>query len=70
MVIDLIAPDGTAIHVKPWGPWVLTPSLHETYTVDASAVPAVGTWKLRVTDGTPASSIWTRAHLQRWSLTF
>ncbi|WP_308284721.1 M4 family metallopeptidase [Streptomyces longispororuber] len=70
MVIDLIAPDGTVIHVKPWGPWVLTPDLHETYTVDASAVPAVGTWKLRVTDGTPGIFDLDPGHLQRWSLTF
>jgi Zn-dependent metalloprotease len=69
-VIDLIAPDGTVIHVKPWGPWVLTPELHETYTVDASAVPAVGTWTLRVTDGTPGIFDLDPGHLQRWSLTF
>lgn len=70
MVIDLIAPDGTVIHVKPWGPWVLTPELHETYTVDASAVTTVGTWKLRVTDGTPGIFDLDPGHLQRWSLTF
>jgi Zn-dependent metalloprotease len=70
MVIDLIAPDGTVINVKPWGPWVLTPELHETYTVDASAVPTVGTWKLRVTDGTPGFYDLGPGHLQRWSLTF
>ncbi|MCP3784983.1 M4 family metallopeptidase [Micromonospora sp. A3M-1-15] len=70
MVIDLIAPDGTVLTVKPWGPWVLTPELHETYTVDASAVPAVGTWKLRVTDGTPGIFDLDAGHLQRWSLTF
>ncbi|WP_086728496.1 M4 family metallopeptidase [Streptomyces carpinensis] len=70
MVIDLIAPDGTVIHVKPWGPWVITPELHETYTVDASAVTTVGTWKLRVTDGTPGIFSLDPGHLQRWSLTF
>lgn len=70
MVIDLIAPDGTVIHVKTWGPWVLTSELHETYTVDASAVTAIGTWKLRVTDGTPGIFDLDPGHLQRWSLTF
>nr|WP_225809563.1 M4 family metallopeptidase [Streptomyces spinosus] len=70
MVIDLIAPDGTVINVKPWGPWVLTPELHETYTVDASAVTRVGTWKLRVTDGTPGFYDLDPGHLQRWSLDF
>ncbi|WP_031517479.1 M4 family metallopeptidase [Streptomyces sp. NRRL F-5123] len=69
-VLDLIAPDGTVIPVKPWGPWVLTPELHETYTVDASAVAANGTWALRVTDGTPGMYDIPEGHLQRWSLTF
>ncbi|MGW5202519.1 M4 family metallopeptidase [Streptomyces spiralis] len=70
MVIDLVAPDGTVINVKPWGPWGLTPELHESYTVDASAVTRVGTWKLRVTDGTPGFYDLDPGHLQRWSLTF
>ncbi|MDX3238849.1 M4 family metallopeptidase [Streptomyces sp. ME03-5709C] len=68
-VIDLIAPDGTVIPVKPWV-WEVVPELHETYTVDASAVPAVGTWKLRVVDGTPGFYDLDPGHLQRWSLTF
>ncbi|WP_431952865.1 M4 family metallopeptidase [Actinacidiphila sp. bgisy167] len=68
-VIDLIAPDGTVIPVKPWV-WEQLPELHETYTVDASAVPAVGTWKLRVIDGTPGFYDLDPGHLQRWSLTF
>ncbi|WP_208869491.1 proprotein convertase P-domain-containing protein [Micromonospora cremea] len=46
------------------------PRLHETYTVDAWAVPTVGTWKLRVTDGTPGFYDLDAGHLQRWSLTF
>lgn len=70
MVIDLVAPDGTVINVKPWGPWALTPELHESYTVDASAVTRVGTWKLRVTDGTPGFYDLDPGHLLRWSLTF
>ncbi|WP_436839963.1 M4 family metallopeptidase [Streptomyces althioticus] len=70
MVIDLIAPDGTVIPVKPWGPYVFTPELHETYTVDASAVMTAGTWTLRVTDATPGLYDLDPGHLQRWSLTF
>ncbi len=70
MLIDLIAPDGTVVPVKPWGPWVLTPELHETYTVDASAVTKTGTWTLRVTDATPGLYDLDPGHLQRWSLTF
>lgn len=69
-VIDLIAPDGTVLPVKTWGPWVITPDLHETYTVDASALPAAGTWTLRVQDGTPGIFNLDGGHLQGWSLTF
>ncbi|MCX5399240.1 M4 family metallopeptidase [Streptomyces sp. NBC_00102] len=69
-VIDLIAPDGTVIPVKAWGPWVLTPELHETYTVDASAFRADGTWTLRVQDATPGMFDIPGGHLQGWSLTF
>ncbi|NYV73877.1 M4 family metallopeptidase [Streptomyces sp. UH6] len=70
MVIDLIAPDGTVVPVKPWGPWELRPDLRATYTVDASAVPAVGTWKLRVVDGTPGIFDLDTGTLVSWSLTF
>ncbi|MFE5211513.1 M4 family metallopeptidase [Streptomyces sp. NPDC056600] len=70
MVIDLVAPDGTVVPVKPWGPWELRPDLRATYTVDASAVPAVGTWKLRVDDGTPGIFDLDSGTLVKWSLTF
>lgn len=70
MVIDLVAPDGTVIPVKTWGPWVLTPELHATNTVDASAVQRLGTWKLRIADGTPGYYDLDPGHLQRWSMTF
>ncbi|MDF6045547.1 M4 family metallopeptidase [Streptomyces sp. JH14] len=70
-VINLIAPDGTVIPVKPWGPnWDITTTLKETYTVDASAFPANGTWKLRVTDDTPSIFDLDEGHLHSWSLTF
>ncbi|MGW7285079.1 M4 family metallopeptidase, partial [Streptomyces sp. NPDC054847] len=70
MLLDLIAPDGTVIPVKPWGPWVIAPGLNETYTVDTSAVAATGTWKLRVTDGTPGIFTLEPGRLNAWSLTF
>lgn len=69
-VIDLVAPDGTVLPVKAWGPWVLTPELHQTFTVDASAVPARGTWKLRVQDGTPGFYDLPEGHLLSWSMSF
>lgn len=69
-VIDLVAPDGTVIPVKAWGPWEMTPELHATYTVDASAFPANGTWKLRVTDGTPGFYSIPDGHIVSWSIAF
>ncbi|CAM5568775.1 hypothetical protein SFUMM280S_04571 [Streptomyces fumanus] len=51
-MIDLVAKDGTVILVKDFV-WDYGTELHQTFTVDASALPANGTWKLRVTDNTP-----------------
>ncbi|WP_007024222.1 S8 family peptidase [Saccharomonospora iraqiensis] len=47
--IDLVAPDGTTHRLKDSG-WDSADDVNETYTVDASASPADGTWELRVTD--------------------
>ncbi|MGP4085817.1 M4 family metallopeptidase [Streptomyces sp. KR55] len=71
-VIDLVSEDGRVVPVKPWSwddpAWV--PELHQTYTVDASAIPANGTWKLRVRDNTPGIFIVPPGYLDNWSLTF
>ncbi|MFS0694348.1 M4 family metallopeptidase [Streptomyces nitrosporeus] len=68
-VINLVAGDGTVILVKDFV-WDEGRELHETFTVDASAVPADGTWKLRVTDNTPGIFTVDPGYLDGWSLTF
>ncbi|MFF3335637.1 M4 family metallopeptidase [Streptomyces sp. NPDC002888] len=68
-VIELVAQDGTVIPVKNFV-WDTGTELHETYTVDASAVPADGTWKLRVHDNTPGIFTVDPGYLDGWSLSF
>ncbi|WP_034271994.1 choice-of-anchor B family protein [Haloechinothrix halophila] len=62
LVIDLVAPDGAVYPLKADGE-----ALQPSYTVDASASPASGTWQLRITDtrngGKPGE-------LTSWSLRF
>ncbi|MFF3946266.1 M4 family metallopeptidase [Streptomyces sp. NPDC001902] len=69
-IVTLVAEDGTEIPVKPWYWDTGEGEVHATYTVDASAVPANGTWKLRVTDNTPGIFTVDPGYLDRWSLTF
>ncbi|MET9880345.1 M4 family metallopeptidase [Actinacidiphila glaucinigra] len=70
-VIDLVSEDGRVIPVKGWsqGP-VAIPELHQTFTVDASAIPANGTWKLRVRDNTPGNFHVLPGYLDTWRLGF
>ncbi|MFJ1969575.1 M4 family metallopeptidase [Streptomyces sp. NPDC087903] len=68
-VIQLVAEDGTALLVKDFV-WDTGTELHATFTVDASTLPADGTWKLRVTDNTPGIFTVDPGYLDRWSLTF
>ncbi|MFJ5228449.1 S8 family peptidase [Kitasatospora sp. NPDC088391] len=66
LVIDLIAPDGTAYRLKDdtfSGPFN---DVHRIYGVDASARTANGVWRLRVTGG----SEYFEGYLDRWSLQF
>ncbi|MDX3094647.1 M4 family metallopeptidase [Streptomyces sp. ME01-24h] len=69
-IVTLVAENGTEIPVKPWYWDTGEGEVHATYTVDASAVPANGTWKLRVTDNTPGIFSVDPGWLDRWSLTF
>ncbi|MER6463886.1 M4 family metallopeptidase [Streptomyces sp. NPDC001228] len=69
-VVTLVGQNGTEIPVKPWYWDTGEGQIHATYTVDASAVPADGTWKLRVTDNTPGIYTVEPGYLDRWSLTF
>jgi Zn-dependent metalloprotease len=68
-IITLVGEDGTELLVKDFV-WDTGTELHATYTVDASALPANGTWKLRVTDNTPGIFTVDPGYLDSWSLTF
>ncbi|MFE9043398.1 S8 family serine peptidase [Streptomyces sp. NPDC007818] len=66
LVVELVAPDGTARRLNPsvFGScWV---DLFETYVVNASSSPANGTWKLRVLDKKAGHT----GFIDSWSLTF
>ncbi|EST28467.1 hypothetical protein N566_22715 [Streptomycetaceae bacterium MP113-05] len=65
LVIDLIAPDGTAYRLKNSG-YDSGDNVQQTYTVNASSEAADGTWKLRVQD------VWSydTGYIDSWKLTF
>jgi subtilisin-like proprotein convertase family protein len=65
LVIELVGPDGQAYMVsyQGFGDQV---DLVQTFTLDASASPASGSWKLRVTDNGPADV----GYIDSWSMTF
>ncbi|MHC0429757.1 S8 family peptidase [Streptomyces sp. O3] len=66
LVIDLIAPDGTAYRLKNSNSGDSADDVHATYTVDASSELAAGDWKLRVQD-----VYWgDTGYIDSWSLTF
>ncbi|MGW3990509.1 S8 family peptidase [Streptomyces sp. NPDC004830] len=65
LVIDLVAPDGTAYRLKSAAS-DSADNVNTTYTVNASSEVANGTWKLRVQD-TAAQDTGT---LNGWKLTF
>jgi subtilisin-like proprotein convertase family protein len=64
--IDLVAPDGQTHPIKATSATEAGGTLSTTYTVDASASPANGTWKLLVKDIDGGS----RGFLTAWSLAF
>ncbi|AXK34091.1 peptidase M4 [Streptomyces armeniacus] len=65
LVLDLLAPDGTAYRLKGAG-WDSADDIRETYTVDASSEAANGTWKLRIQDVYSSDT----GYLDSWRLTF
>ncbi|MFJ5550277.1 S8 family serine peptidase [Streptomyces sp. NPDC093225] len=65
LVIDLVGPNGTVKRLKS-SSGDSTANLNTTYTVDASAIPANGTWQLRVQDVAAADT----GYVDSWSLTF
>ncbi|POX63969.1 peptidase M4 [Streptomyces sp. Ru62] len=66
LVIDLIGPSGTAYRLKNFSSSDSADDVNETYTVNASAEPANGTWKLRVQD----QATYDTGTLNGWKLTF
>ncbi|MCH0567335.1 MULTISPECIES: M4 family metallopeptidase [unclassified Streptomyces] len=66
LVIDLVAPDGTAYRLKNSSYWDSADDVHETYTVNASSETANGTWKLKVQD----VASYDTGYIDDWKLTF
>ncbi|WP_413106016.1 M4 family metallopeptidase [Streptomyces sp. Inha503] len=66
LVIDLVAPDGTAYRLKSASLFDSADDVRTTYTVDASSETAVGTWKLRVQDMYAQDT----GYINSWKLTF
>ncbi|MDX3312111.1 S8 family peptidase [Streptomyces sp. NPDC054884] len=66
LVIDLVAPDGTAYRLKAASSSDSADNVVTTYTVNASGETANGTWKLRVQDTAAQDT----GKLNNWKLTF
>ncbi|MET8564413.1 M4 family metallopeptidase [Streptomyces flaveolus] len=66
LVIDLVGPSGTAYRLKNFSSSDSADNVNETYTVNASAESANGTWKLRVQD----QATYDTGTLNGWKLTF
>jgi subtilisin family serine protease len=66
LVIDLVAPDGSAYRLKNSSASDSADNVITTYTVNASSEAANGTWRLRVRDVYTADV----GYIDRWSLQF
>ncbi|MEU0371979.1 M28 family metallopeptidase [Streptomyces sp. NPDC006283] len=66
LVIDLLAPDGTAYRLKNSSGSDSADNVITTYTVDASTETANGDWKLRVQD----VARYDTGYIDSWKLTF
>jgi subtilisin family serine protease len=66
LVIDLLAPDGTAYRLKNSSSSDSADNVITTYTVNASSEGANGTWTLRVRDAYAADT----GFIDKWSLQF
>ncbi|WP_167530043.1 S8 family peptidase [Streptomyces calvus] len=64
--VQLFAPDGTSWTLKNTSSSDSADHVVATYTVNASSVPASGTWQLRVTDVYSGDT----GYIDSWSLTF
>ncbi|MFG2789245.1 M4 family metallopeptidase [Streptomyces sp. NPDC048419] len=66
LVIDLLAPDGSAYRLKNFSGSDSADNVNQTYTVNASSEVANGTWKLRVQDQAAQDT----GYINSWKLTF
>ncbi|MFI6105285.1 S8 family peptidase [Streptomyces sp. NPDC051310] len=66
LVIDLVAPDGTAYRLKNSSSNDSADNVLATYSVDASSEVANGVWKLRVQDVASGDT----GYIDSWGLTF
>ncbi|MEU3000424.1 M28 family metallopeptidase [Streptomyces sp. NPDC006995] len=66
LVVDLIAPDGSAYRLKNSSSGDSADNVIMTYTVNASSEVANGTWKLRVQD----VARYDTGYIDSWKLTF
>nr|WP_259316360.1 S8 family serine peptidase [Kitasatospora xanthocidica] len=66
LVLSLVAPDGTVYLLEDFPNSDSTDNVAKTYTVNASASAANGTWKLRVKDGASGDT----GTIDAWNLTF
>ncbi|AIR96491.1 M28 family metallopeptidase [Streptomyces glaucescens] len=66
LVVDLLAPDGTAYRLKNSSSSDSADNVITTYTVDASAEQANGDWRLRVQDVAAQDT----GYIDSWKLTF
>ncbi|CAL9544969.1 M4 family metallopeptidase [Streptomyces sp. enrichment culture] len=66
LVVDLIAPDGSAYRLKSASGSDSADNVQETYTVNASSEVANGTWKLRVQD----TARYDTGYINSFKLTF
>ncbi|MER7661141.1 M28 family metallopeptidase [Streptomyces sp. NPDC096193] len=66
LVVDLVAPDGSAYRLKNSSSNDSADNVVATYTVNASSEPANGAWKLRVQDVAAQDT----GHINSWKLTF
>ncbi|MFG3409835.1 M28 family metallopeptidase [Streptomyces sp. NPDC048142] len=66
LVVDLLAPDGTAYRLKNSSGGDSADNVITTYTVDASSEVANGSWKLRVQD----VARYDTGYIDSWKLTF
>ncbi|MET8542587.1 S8 family serine peptidase [Kitasatospora sp. NPDC004799] len=66
LVLSLVAPDGTVLLLEDFPNSDSTDNVAKSYTVNASASVANGTWKLRVKDGASGDT----GTIDAWNLTF